>query len=179
MSSENLRAQILESQRERSDLMRWKLLIVAALGAAGLGIQKGDVLSHSALLLALMPLVCVYVDALCAHLSLRIFTIGEFIHSRRVTPDTDTMDRDYEMFLRRLGPKFRFETLALHWSSLFVSIVTIAAGHFISTPTQVEMVLTSSGILGVALTCSIWLCHRSRRRAIAQEGREYKKAQEA
>ena len=36
-SMSNLRAEIIESQKVRSELLKWKLLIVSALGAAGLG----------------------------------------------------------------------------------------------------------------------------------------------
>jgi hypothetical protein len=36
---EELRAEILEVERARSDLLKWKLVLVAGLGAFGLGLN--------------------------------------------------------------------------------------------------------------------------------------------
>ena len=67
---DSLRAQITESQKVRSDLMKWKLLIIAGIGTAGLGFDNFK-FPDAHMVLCLIPLVAVYVDALCAHLSLQ------------------------------------------------------------------------------------------------------------
>jgi len=39
---ETLRSEIIESQKARNDLMKWKLLLVSGLGAAGLDRTADD-----------------------------------------------------------------------------------------------------------------------------------------
>ena len=75
----NLRQQVIESQKIRSDFLKWKLILIAALGSAGLGLGGINHFSNTYMILCLIPLVCVYVDALCIHLYLRIKIIGTFI----------------------------------------------------------------------------------------------------
>jgi hypothetical protein len=78
----SLREEILQAERVRSDLLKWKLALVGALGAAGLGFAGSDGPAGAVLVLCLVPLVCLYVDLLCSHLSLRILVIGSFIQTR-------------------------------------------------------------------------------------------------
>ena len=117
----SLRIQITDTQKVRSDLMKWKLVIVAGLGAAGLGFQN-TTFEQKHILLCFVPFVCIYVDALCAHLSLRIKAIGEFLVSREPKSEIEEYVRDYEKFLRISPPTFRLETIALHWTTIFFSI---------------------------------------------------------
>lgn len=76
-----LRDEIVESQKARCDLLKWKLALVAGLGAVGLGLgdyaPKEPGYSHH-YVLCLIPLVCVYVDLLAKHMTLRIMVIGCF-----------------------------------------------------------------------------------------------------
>jgi hypothetical protein len=65
-----LRNEVIESQKARTDLFKGKIILVAAIGAAGLGI--GNTTGKNYNLLCLIPLVCVYVDILCSHMNLRI-----------------------------------------------------------------------------------------------------------
>jgi hypothetical protein len=73
---EAFKNEIIEAERSRTDLLKWKLILVAALGAIGLGINSpGSTLQPTLslhLVLCLIPLVCVYVDLLCSHLGMRI-----------------------------------------------------------------------------------------------------------
>ncbi len=98
----NLRDEIIESQKARADLFKWKIILVAAIGAAGLGVgaPKAEVASKVEYVLCLIPLVCVYTDVLCAHLNLRIRVIGEFLRvtrNRAGLTDED-LNADYEKF---------------------------------------------------------------------------------
>jgi hypothetical protein len=77
---EELRAEILEAERSRSDLLKWKLVLVAGLGAIGIGVQTNS--GRVPLVLIGIPLVCAYVDLLCRHLTLRVHVIGQFLRSR-------------------------------------------------------------------------------------------------
>ena len=70
--------EILASQKTRSTLLKWKLAIVASLGAAGLGLTSATSKSQIGLL-SLIPFVCVYVDLLCTNINLRIILIGRYL----------------------------------------------------------------------------------------------------
>jgi hypothetical protein len=76
---EILREEILQSERVRSELLKWKLGLVGALGALGLGFAGTDRLNHADLVLCAIPPVCVYVDLLCRHLTLKMLVVGRFL----------------------------------------------------------------------------------------------------
>lgn len=124
----NLRMQVVETQKARSDLMKWKLILVATLGAAGLGVRNPPVYH----LLCLIPLVCVYVDALCAHLSLRIKLIGQFVVAQQAETEDQHYERAYEEFIRESSPSHQLEFDALYWSTYFVSTLVVVSGPFLS-----------------------------------------------
>ena len=130
-----LREEIIESQKVRSELLKWKLLIVSALGAAGLGLSGQEASGHGAvssayLVLLLIPFACFYVDLLCRHMSLRIIVIGTFL--RNSSSDEET---EYERFVlktKSMGPKklnvFDLEDWALGGSTTVLSLLVILAG---------------------------------------------------
>jgi hypothetical protein len=98
-----------------SDLLKWKLVLVAAIGTVGLGLTESEV-GHPIVLIGI-PLICAYVDLLCRHLTLRIHVIGNFIRSRpEVESATSELDglqnlyREYEMFAERNRGAFAFES---------------------------------------------------------------------
>jgi hypothetical protein len=93
-----LRDEIVETQKSRLALLKWKLVVVSALGAAGLGFSNKD--RQLLLLLALIPPVCVYVDLLCHHLWLRVQVIGRFI--AHFQPGHDEPLSRYERFIEQL-----------------------------------------------------------------------------
>lgn len=88
---EKLPDEILEAQKTRSELLRWKLLLCAALGSAGLGLASGASASFIGLL-ALIPLACTYVDLLCTNINLRMIFIG-----RHLSAEGDP----YELFVEK------------------------------------------------------------------------------
>jgi hypothetical protein len=68
---DTLRTELIESQKARSDLLKWKLLIVAAAGGSALGFSGPEKSDNAHFALAVLPLACAYVDLLCRSLSLR------------------------------------------------------------------------------------------------------------
>ena len=109
---EKLSDEILESQKTRTNLLRWKLIICAILGAAGLGL--GEYSKSTYTLLALIPLACVYVDLLCANTNLRIILIGRYL----------AWEKDsYESFVGRHRIVFCLEDWALYGSTYVISIL--------------------------------------------------------
>lgn len=176
MSVSSFRTQIIETQKARSDLMKWKLLLVAGLGSAGIGMQKLN-LNEEYLLLALIPLVCVYVDALCAHLSLRITAIGEFIRSQEPVNEDQKYARDYENFLKLKPPNYGLEQLALHWSTGCISAVIAGAGMVLLAqgiahspvtlaPYFTPIAMIASGLTGIAITILIRFFDMRRRKIL-------------
>jgi hypothetical protein len=113
---EKLRDEILEAEKARSDLLKWKLVLVAAIGTVGLGFGQSEV-GHPIVLIGI-PLVCAYVDLLCSHLTLRIHVIGNFMRSRTGEPSTSAENnftqnlfRDYEIFAESNRKSIRFRKL--------------------------------------------------------------------
>src|SRR4051812_2122717 len=96
---ESLRNELIESQKVRSDLVKWKLLIVSGIGGAALGFS-GDRPGSAPLALAILPLACAYVDLLCRHLSLRTKSIGIFIKNCAQSP-ADL--KEYERWYSKLA----------------------------------------------------------------------------
>jgi hypothetical protein len=78
---ESLRKEVIESEKLRANLLRWKLILVAAIGGVGLGLSETELdntILPTPLLICLIPFVGVYVDLLARHLNLRILAIAQF-----------------------------------------------------------------------------------------------------
>ena len=71
------------AKKSRIDLLKWKFIVIAALGsiALGVGIRNENSQFPQEATFCLIPLVCVYVDLLCRHLNLRILVISKFIRT--------------------------------------------------------------------------------------------------
>lgn len=69
------REEIIDIEKSRVDLMKWKLILVG--GFAAFGLEKLPAI------IVLIPFICVYVDALCYQQNLKIFVISKFITQRR------------------------------------------------------------------------------------------------
>jgi hypothetical protein len=93
---QTLREEILQAQRTRSDLLKWKLGLVGVIGSIGLGLAGSRVPTHADLVLCAIPFVCVYVDLLCRHLSLRMIVVGAFFRETDVPGQEAATLRKYE-----------------------------------------------------------------------------------
>ena len=115
---EKLADEIIRTQKARSSLLQWKLVIAAALGAAGLGLTNTNN-NPKIGLLSLIPLACAYVDLLCTNLNLRIILIGKYFANERKDP--------YEIVARRAATQqlgwFALEDWALYWSTYITASV--------------------------------------------------------
>jgi hypothetical protein len=158
----SLRKEIIEAQRVRSEILKWKLILVAALGAVGLGFSNPKTIVPNAyLVLLLIPLVCFYVDLLCKHMSLRIIVIGAFLRFR-----ANEEDAAYESFVseaRAMGPKknmntFAFEEWALDGSTVVLSLLVMLVGLApsrlgISISAIDTYLFIGSGLAGLCAQC--------------------------
>jgi hypothetical protein len=150
-----LRTEILQSEQTRSDLLKWKLGLVGAISAVGLGLAGSRAPAHADLVLCAVPIVCLYVDFLCRHLNLRIVVIGTFLASDLVAPANQeeaselAVLKAYERHVqsarrlprrllrgsRGLFPKswrwhgaFALEDAAVSWSTALLSAALIVYG---------------------------------------------------
>ncbi|CAK8710505.1 hypothetical protein GKODMF_00505 [Candidatus Electrothrix gigas] len=145
---EKLSEEIIDAHRTRADFLKWKLLITAALGAAGLGLSKDTVGKDTTALLALIPLVCVYVDLLCTNLNQRIILIGT--HFAQQHGDA------YECRCRAAGDKgwFNLEDSALYGSTYAACIILFmfAAGKLWKTGMANEQWLQPGAVILGSIT---------------------------
>ncbi len=122
-----LRDEIRTTQGAQSDLMKWKLIAVAAVGA--LSIRQNTELRYQ--LLCLVPLICLYTDLICLHYMLRIITIGAFIRASYRQILIDSVVRpgepllDYEGFVFKTRQNkdqnpFNLEVWAIVGSSFMI-----------------------------------------------------------
>lgn len=170
---ETLREEILQGQRVRSDLLKWKLGLVGGLGAAGLGFAGSDSLSHADLVLCAIPPVAVYVDLLCRHLSLRILVVGTFLRTQRDDPALATLGA-YEDFAersrtlpgRRRRSAFDLEEWALAWSTLAVSAAVAVYGVVLWSRFSAPFVI--SGTVGLVATLLAVRLFRDRFRSVVE-----------
>jgi hypothetical protein len=153
-----LRAEILQAQKARSDLLKWKIALVGVIGAAGLGLAGSHIAGHPALVLCAIPPVCAYVDLLCRHLSLRMLVIGAFFRTEPDTGDAGVIPR-YEKFAAENRRAFGLEDWALMWSTVAVSVAVAAYGVGVGLShkhhnIRLMIVYLLAGLAGGALT--VW-----------------------
>lgn len=162
-SPKALRMEIIETQKARSDLLKYKLIGVAVLAATGLGLQQSTPQAFMDVnyTLGIIPFVCVYVDLLCYHFNIRILVIGNYLRCH---------DDKYEVFVHSLTDKinalrtnehrrtlniFEIEDWALLWSSIALSLLVliyaiylmISQQSYLSTKPFVLLFLSISGIV--------------------------------
>ena len=132
---DKLREEIITSQQTEGNLTRWKLLLIAAIGASGLGFLNDSPFTERTMaLLALLPLVCLYVDALCFHSGRRVMTIAKYLRNvdPNLSPDGMRSEmeeaRRYELFCRKNRSEFGLEGIALLSVSLLLSMGVAIAG---------------------------------------------------
>ena len=122
-----LRDEIIETEKSRSDLIKWKIILIAATGAAALGVGvelRPDVRAPVALL-ALVPFLCLYVDAVCFHLDLRILAIAAFLRTRLPEQDPASI---YELEITNEREAFDLESVALRYTTLGLCVLLIILG---------------------------------------------------
>ncbi len=181
-----LRNEIVESQKIRADFLKWKLIIVATIGAAGLGLgsygRDGDggdsTMSKPEYLLCIVPFVCAYTDLLCRHLSVRILIIGAFI-KHAATMEIERRYEDFVYKLREMANPFTFEDIALQWSSILLSIFVLLYPKIkcylesnCNYDSRQEIVFAASGGIGLLLILSIWWMHEKRIKKIHEEAKK-------
>ncbi|NVO15827.1 MAG: hypothetical protein HXX10_17475 [Rhodoplanes sp.] len=185
---QKLRDEIVEAQKARLDLVKWKLIIVSALGAAAIGLSPlTEKTWNSSLLglLALVPLVSLYVDSLCYHIALRTVVIGAFLGSCRIhaldvfaKSDDLRVFHAYEKFAavaRGRHGAFSLEDWALAWSTGVLSAGNVVLGLVLmmrrgggtaGPDLPIHLPLIASGLAGAVGAYLLLQQFRERTRAV-------------
>jgi hypothetical protein len=161
---EIFRSELIEAEKSRLDLFKWKLIISAALAGIGLGfvpdnqVYPKSIFSSMHLVLCIIPLACNYVDLLCVNLQIRILMIGKFFKEIK---DEDiegiSLIKTYETFCEDNSHVFSLDDIAQFWSTYFVSILVFAVGlYHLSIEPSTFLLLSGSGIIGIFLTFIIF-----------------------
>lgn len=157
--------EVIESQRARSDLLKWKIIVVAALAGTGLGFVKseGSGQRYADLVLCAIPVVAVYIDLLSRHLSLRILVIGAY---RRKAAVRD----DYEVFadIARGRSAFQLEDSAVLLSSLLFSMALVLTAPPLGLEPELPhgWAVAGAGAAGILLTLGSEFAYRKLRRSV-------------
>lgn len=154
-----LREEIRNSEAARLDFLKYKLIAIATLAAVAFGMGEWDKHPEGIeprYVLALIPFVCIYVDALCYHNNLRILVIAKYM---RCNGDA------YEIFLSQwdqllnnkykegIGDYFKIEDWIIDYSTRVFAALVIVAGMTISVSLAVQGACISlAGLLGLTLS---------------------------
>ena len=121
-----LREEIVESEKTQADFLKWKFILIAAVGSVSLGFTSGSNYSSEGaqILLCVVPLLCAYVDLISLHIMGRIITVGKYLVC---------IGNEYERFVfavrGRTGTSpYAFEAIALHGSSFVLNAVLLSLG---------------------------------------------------
>ena len=175
-----LKQEINQTLESEHDFAKWKLIVVAALGGAALGLAKTD--QPQVWLLLLIPFACAYIDLHLSQYQARILVLARFIRRYRPSPhteDADTTLEDYEKYCHELrATKDHFFDLGLfanRAASLALSIaVPIVAGvalwqgppnkavGFLHWPSAKHSFGFVVWAVGMVLILGIWSDHRKR-----------------
>ena len=155
--------EIIEAENKRNDLLKWKLILVAALSSVSLGIgypfPRGNATTdyrHYAIFF--IPLVCVYVDLLCKHIQIRIIVISKFFQDYELDMENRlessiTIFKEYERFCEKNRSVFSFEHWAQTISTYFLCIVMISVPFIVTDVGKLYPII--AGFVGILLSVLI------------------------
>jgi hypothetical protein len=96
----DLRQGIVEAQNARVEFFKWKLIVVASLAATASGLIGTRTFARPGYVLALIPLVCLYVDLLCVDQTLRVVVISRYLQLL-YSEKRKEENAEYEAFVSR------------------------------------------------------------------------------
>ncbi len=168
----SLRLEIIESQKERTNLIKWKLIMIAALGGTGLGFTKSGTIPNAEYILCCIAIVCAYADIQCRNLSLRIFGISIFLRTIPVKESEKSYFAEYGDFLEEVRKK-AFEKGGLFKNQTLESLVIVGTSILLSIILLLYAIIrheSSSIAIGVSAICgilfAIWLYKNFQKRSM-------------
>ncbi|MGB5423088.1 MAG: hypothetical protein WBN03_13080 [Desulfobacterales bacterium] len=182
---QELRNELSGAQKAQIDLIKWKLILIAPIGATGLGLTGANNFPYVELILCLVPLVCLYADIAYYQQSLIIFVISKFFSLQEKTPTYS----EYEKFsaavnnlgknkLKGFKPEVRnfiigafdFNYVVISGSSYFLSLLLITYSLFVKfdkcksiTWSNTWLSILLFGLLGLFFTYILKKSYRIRK----------------
>ena len=143
-----LKEEINQTTESEHDFAKWKLIVVAALGAAGLGLGKETANAGSAShdhywLLIFIPFVCAYIDLHSYQYQTKIMVLARYIREKG---NEDSVLQDYEYMAQVFREKNVF--YLGQYASLCASVILTGAAAGIAH---------YKGLLGDSATILMWL----------------------
>jgi hypothetical protein len=172
---EAFRNEIVEAEKGRIDLLKWKLILIAGIGTIGLGLGSAEKniapILPPHLLLCLIPLVCVYVDSLCQSLQTRILVISEFFQHYQYSTGDDTIEHfhEYERFCNEVRREFHLEDWAQQGSTVGFSLVIFILAVTLEPLARVKVALLMFCAIGLVLTVLLEILQKRKHRNIKRE----------
>ncbi len=166
---ENLRSELVEAQKARTEFIRWKLVLVASIGSVGLGLTGSKLAPRPELVMCCIPFVCVYVDTMCRHLSLRVQVIGNFLRGNDkdgpILAAYETfVHKTREMATQHLSIKvnaFGLQRVLIPLSSTMINLFVLQYG----LKTSISLIFWSA-VVGLLSTLLVEISYYIRQEAI-------------
>lgn len=142
MDFNQLREEVRDFHKARLDLHKWKLIVVAALGTVGLGLSGKEIkydFIEPAFILALIPLILLYIDLLQRDLVLKVRVIGRFIDEYN-NLDSNTIYGKYESFVTAAYKQnvYKLEGYVSNFSSLSINTLLLVYAIILWTTTAIN-----------------------------------------
>lgn len=184
-----LRNELIDTQKVRTDLIKWKLILVSVILAAAFGFtastEKSNRLPDIKIILCCIPFICAYVDLQCSALYLRIRGIAAFLRFTEPCDNESRILHEYEKFMYSVRKKFQergklfikssLQTIAIFWFSRLINIFVALYGVIASiiskqsTNSFSNYIILIFGILGILVTEWIFRVSRNRIKIIDEE----------
>ena len=171
---DTLRSEIMQAHEARSELLKWKLVIVGAIGSVGLGLAGAKTSNHADLVLAAVPLVCIYVDLLCMNLNIRMLVIASWMRKVETENPEQLALRNYERFVDGFRDAFALEDWAIDSAtrvlSLAVGLYGVFGAIYGGASAAVSIAFIGSGVIGLLSSVAATVAYRKRRAALRGGG---------
>jgi hypothetical protein len=124
---------------------------------------------HADLVLAAVPLVCIYVDLLCMNLNLRILALAAYMRQAETVDVEHKTVKGYEQFIEKKAERatFALEDWAINWGTRVLSLAVALYGGFGAgygnASAAVTVAFIASGVFGLATSAIVEWRYRKRR----------------
>jgi hypothetical protein len=190
----DFRDEIVEGLKARADLYKWKIILVAGLGAAGSGLVGTSHKSQWGYLLALIPWICAYVDLLSKDQTLRIVALTRYLYLVSRVENKKENYLEYVAFVREADTMphsslwagleilrsriklvitrksttsaYAFEALAQHWSTVALAFGVIVWGWVLGLGCRVGLMLFFNSFAALIVSLIVYLAYVRRRDAV-------------
>lgn len=163
MAGDFIQEAILKGVELRTDLLKWKMIAVGAIGSVGLGAK--DVSSNSFWVLVLVPLLCVYVDIIYRNSCMRRDALRSFVILNKGKSEYVELAKilifESDHFKKRVNGR-PFEAAALVWSSVLLSVSVAGYPWLVSVTGLGREALFGAGVLGCVLAILVQFAYQRR-----------------